>query len=93
MFSFTYLVEPVTWEERPTMKELVEYIAKSLVDDPSQVKVTEIEGATSVILELSVAPEDMGRVIGRNGRVANAMRTLLRVIAAKQGKRVTLEIV
>ena len=75
------------------MKELVEYIAKSLVDDPSQVKVTEIEGATSVILELSVAPEDMGRVIGRQGRVANAMRTLLRVIAAKQGKRVTLEIV
>lgn len=75
------------------MKDLVEYIAKSLVDDPSQVKVTEIEGATSVILELSVAPEDMGRVIGRNGRVANAMRTLLRVIAAKQGKRVTLEIV
>jgi predicted RNA-binding protein YlqC (UPF0109 family) len=75
------------------MKELVEYVAKSLVDDPSQVKVTEIQGATSVILELSVAPEDMGRVIGRNGRVANAMRTLLRVIAAKQGKRVTLEIV
>jgi predicted RNA-binding protein YlqC (UPF0109 family) len=75
------------------MKELVEYIAKSLVDDPSQVQVTEIEGATSIILELSVAPEDMGRVIGRNGRVANAIRTLLRVIAAKQGKRVTLEIV
>ena len=75
------------------MKELVEYIAKSLVDDPSQVKVTEIEGATSVILELTVASEDMGRVIGRNGRVANAMRTLLRVMAAKQGKRVTLEIV
>ena len=75
------------------MKELVEYIAKSLVDDPSQVVVTEIPGTTSVILELSVASEDMGRVIGRNGRVANAMRTLLRVIAAKEGKRVTLEIV
>lgn len=75
------------------MKELIEYIAKSLVDDPSCVQVTEIQGATSVILELRVAPEDMGRVIGRNGRVANAMRTLLRVIAAKQGKRVTLEIV
>jgi len=75
------------------MKELVEYIAKSLVDDPSQVVVTEIEGATSVILELRVSSEDMGRVIGRNGRVANAMRTLLRVLAAKQGKRVTLEIV
>lgn len=75
------------------MKELVEYIAKSLVDDPAQVKVTEIEGATSVILELSVAPDDMGRIIGRNGRVANAIRTVLRVVAAKQGKRVTLEIV
>lgn len=75
------------------MKELVEYIAKSLVDDPSQVAVTEIQGATSIILELTVAPEDMGRVIGRSGRVANAIRTLLRVIAAKQGKRVTLEIV
>jgi predicted RNA-binding protein YlqC (UPF0109 family) len=75
------------------MKELVEYIAKALVDDPSQVEVTQIEGATSVILELRVAPDDMGRVIGRGGRVANAMRTLLRVVAAKQGKRVTLEIV
>jgi predicted RNA-binding protein YlqC (UPF0109 family) len=75
------------------MKELVEYIAKSLVDDPSQVSVTEIQGATSVILELRVAPEDMGRVIGKGGRVANAMRTLLRVIASKQGKRVTLEII
>jgi predicted RNA-binding protein YlqC (UPF0109 family) len=75
------------------MKDLVEYIAKSLVDDPSQVNVTEIQGETSVILELSVAPEDMGRVIGKNGRVANAMRTLVRVIAAKQGKRVNLEII
>lgn len=75
------------------MKELIEYIAKSLVDDPSQVVVTEIPGTTSVILELRVAPDDMGRVIGRNGRVANAMRTLLRVLAAKEGKRVTLEIV
>jgi uncharacterized protein len=75
------------------MKELIEYIAKALVDNPSQVQVTEIEGSTSVILELRVAQEDMGRVIGRSGRVANAMRTLLRVVAAKQGKRVTLEIV
>lgn len=75
------------------MKDLIEYIARSLVDDPSQVQVTEIEGATSVIVELKVAQEDMGRVIGRGGRVANAMRTLLRVVAAKQGKRVTLEIV
>lgn len=76
-----------------SMKALVEYIAKSLVDDPSAVQVNEIEGASSIILELTVSAEDMGRVIGRNGRVANAIRTLLRVIAAKQGKRVTLEIV
>jgi len=85
------------------MKELIEYIAKSLVDDPSQVQVTEIEGSNSIIFELRVAPEDMGRVIGKGGRVANAMRTLLRVTAAKQGKlrvtaakqgkRATLEIV
>jgi len=74
-------------------KELVEFIAKSLVDDPSQVYVSEIEGETSVILELRVGPEDMGRVIGRDGRTANAMRTLIRVLAAKQGKRATLEIV
>jgi predicted RNA-binding protein YlqC (UPF0109 family) len=75
------------------MKDLIEYVAKALVDNPSAVQVTEIEGATSVILELRVAQEDMGRIIGRSGRVANAMRTLLRVMAAKQGKRVTLEIV
>jgi len=75
------------------MKELIEYIAKSLVDDPSQVTVREVTGETSVIIELSVAPDDMGRVIGRNGKVANAMRTLLKVIAAKQGKRVNLEII
>ena len=75
------------------MKELIEYIAKSLVDDPSQVRVDEIEGTTSVVLDLRVAPEDMGRIIGKKGRVADAMRTLVRVVAAKQGKRVTLEIV
>ena len=75
------------------MKDLIEYIAKSLVDDPSQVTVSEVEGANSIIIELHVSSEDMGRVIGRGGRVANSMRTLLRVIAAKEGKRVTLEIV
>ena len=76
-----------------SLKELVEFIAKSIVDDPSQVYVSEIEGESSVILELRVGPEDMGRVIGKGGRTANAMRTLVRVLAAKQGKRVTLEIV
>ena len=76
-----------------SMKELVEFIAKSLVDDPSQVYISEIEGENSVILELRVGPEDMGRVIGKGGRTVNAMRTLIRVLAAKQGKRVTLEAV
>ena len=76
-----------------SMQALVEFIAKSLVDDPSQVYVSEIEGESSVILELRVGPEDMGRIIGRGGRTVNAMRTLIRVLAAKQGKRVTLEIV
>ncbi|MBN1563201.1 MAG: KH domain-containing protein [Anaerolineae bacterium] len=75
------------------MKELVEYIAKSLVDDPSQVHVTRIDRGDNTILELEVAQEDMGRVIGKNGRVANAIRTLVRVLAAKQGKHITLDIV
>jgi len=75
------------------MKDLVDYIAKALADNPTQVQVSEIEGENSLILELRVAPEDMGRIIGRDGRTANAMRTLVRVLAAKQGKRVTLEIV
>ena len=76
------------------MKDLVEYIAKSLVDDPASVEVTETTtGSSPIVLELRVAPDDMGRVIGKSGRVANAIRALLRVVAAKEGKRVTLEIV
>jgi predicted RNA-binding protein YlqC (UPF0109 family) len=75
------------------MKELVEFMARSLVSDPDAVVVREIEGASATIFELSVAPDDMGRIIGKQGRVANAMRTLLRVAAVKEGKRVTLEIV
>lgn len=74
------------------MKELVEYIAKALVDHPDEVEVTEIPGTASVIIELKVAPEDMGRVIGKDGRVANAIRVLLRVAGSKVDKRVTLEI-
>jgi len=75
------------------MKELVEYMAKLLVDNPDQVEVTEVTATRSVIFELRVAREDMGRVIGKQGRVANAMRSLLKVAAAKQGKRAILEIV
>ncbi len=74
------------------MKELVEYMAKALVTDPSQVRVEETEKGDTIVLHLYVAPEDMGRVIGRGGRVANAMRTLLRVAGTRQGKRVVLEI-
>jgi predicted RNA-binding protein YlqC (UPF0109 family) len=83
------------WETMNTvnMREFIEYIVRSLVDDPSQVRVTEVEGANTIIFELRVAPEDMGRVIGKGGRVANAMRTLLRVVAARQGRRASLEIV
>jgi len=76
-----------------TMRELVEYMAKLLVDNPDRVEVTEVTATRSVIFELRVAREDMGRVIGKQGRVANAMRTLLKVAAAKQGKRAILEIV
>ena len=74
------------------MKELIEYIAQSLVDDPTRVRVREVRAGPSVIIELRVGREDMGRVIGKDGRVANAMRALLKVAAAKKGKRATLEI-
>jgi len=75
------------------MKELVEFMAMSLVDDPSQVRVKEMHSGQSLVIELRVAPDDMGRVIGKNGRVANAMRSVLNVAAVKRGKRAVLEIV
>jgi len=74
------------------MKELVEYIAKSIVNLPDEVVVTEENDEQGIRLTLQVADEDKGRIIGRQGRIAQAMRTLLRVKAAKQGTRVTLEI-
>jgi uncharacterized protein len=75
------------------MQELIEYIAKSLVDDPTQVEVSQYRRGAQVLLNLRVAKEDMGRIIGKGGRVAGAMRTLLRVAAAQEGKRATLDIV
>jgi len=75
------------------LQGLVEYIAKNLVEHPSQVSVNVIESSSLITLELSVAQGDMGRVIGKNGRIANAIRTLVRVAAARAGKRVNLEIV
>lgn len=75
------------------MKELVEFVARSLVDDPTQVQVNQSRGGSKVHLELRVSKEDMGRVIGKGGRVANAMRVLLRVAAAREGKQVTLDVI
>jgi hypothetical protein len=73
-------------------RDLVEYIAKSLVDEPDQVQVNMIEGEKSTILELSVAGEDIGKVIGKHGRIAKAIRTVLAAVSTKTGKRVVLEI-
>lgn len=75
------------------MKELVEVIAKSLVDNPEMVQVNEIAGEQSIILELKVAPEDMGKVIGKQGRIAKAIRTVVKAAAIKDNKRVVVEII
>lgn len=75
------------------MRELVEVIAKSLVDNPESVEVKEISGEQSIILELKVAPEDMGKVIGKQGRIAKAIRTVIKAAATKQNKRVAVEII
>ncbi len=74
------------------MVELVEYIAKSLVDHPEQVEVREIQGETGLILELRVAPEDMGKVIGKQGRIAKAIRAVVKAASLKQGTPAMLEI-
>jgi predicted RNA-binding protein YlqC (UPF0109 family) len=75
------------------MKELIERIAKALVDNPDQVTVTEIEGEQTSVLELKVAKEDLGKVIGKQGRTARAMRTILSAASAKIKKRTVLEII
>lgn len=75
------------------MKSLIEFVAKSLVDVPTEVEVTERNYGRDVHVSLKVAEEDMGRVIGRRGRVANAMRALMRVAAARKGLRTTLDII
>lgn len=74
------------------MKQLVEIIAKSLVDNPDSVRVKEISGEQSITLELNVAPEDMGKVIGKQGRIAKAIRTVVKAAAIKENKRVVVEI-
>jgi predicted RNA-binding protein YlqC (UPF0109 family) len=75
------------------MKELVEFMAKSLVDNPALVIVKEVEEEQSIVLKLTVAPEDMGKIIGKQGRIAKAIRTVVKAVAVKQNKRVIVEIV
>lgn len=75
------------------MKDLITYIAKSLVDKPDDVDVSEVEGNQTTVLELKVAKEDLGKVIGKQGRTAQAMRTILSAVSAKIKKRTVLEII
>ena len=75
------------------MKDLLLYIARNLVDNPDAVSVTEVPGEQELTLELRVAPEDMGKVIGRQGRIAKEIRTLMRSVAQRKGTRVSVEIV
>lgn len=90
-------VSPIRVKSRfwgnPMLKDLIEYLAKSLVDHPDQVSVNEVEGNTVTILELSVVPEDLGKVIGKQGRTAKAMRSLLLAAGVKARKKAILEIV
>ncbi|HVJ47899.1 KH domain-containing protein [Desulfitobacterium sp.] len=74
------------------MKELVEVLAKALVDHPDQVQVAQTDSEKSVHLQLTVAPEDMGKVIGKQGKIANAIRTIVKAAAVKDGRRVHVDI-
>jgi len=74
------------------MKELIKYIAQALVDHPDQVTVAEIEGNQTSVLELKVAKQDLGKVIGKQGRTAQSMRTILSAVSARSNKRMVLEI-
>ena len=75
------------------MRELLDYLARRLVDEPDAVRVEEVEEDGSLLLRLHVAPDDVGKVIGRQGRIARALRTLVRAGAAHEGRRIVLEIV
>jgi len=74
------------------MKELVEYIVKSLVDKPEAVEVNETQGEAVTIIEIRTAPEDAGKVIGRDGRIANSIRTIVKAASAKQQRKISVEI-
>jgi len=74
------------------MKDLVEFIVKALVDHPEEVKVSEVEGEQSVIYEIRVSQEDMGKIIGKQGRIARAIRTIVKAAGVKRGKKTAVEI-
>ena len=75
------------------MKELLETLAKALVDKPDEVEVSIVEGERSVILQLRVAPDDVGKVIGKQGRIAKALRTIIKASSVKEGKKAVVEII
>lgn len=75
------------------MKELVELIARALVDNPESVEVNQVEGEQSIIIELKVAPDDMGKVIGKQGRIAKSIRTIVKAAATRDSRRVVVEII
>ncbi len=74
------------------MKDLLEYLVKALVDTPDEVSINEVEGEKAVVFEIKVNDDDIGKVIGRNGRIINAIRTVLRAAAVKDGKKVSVEL-
>jgi len=74
------------------VKELVELLVRALVDNPEEVEVSEVEGERSVVLEVRVAPEDVGKVIGKQGRIVQALRTVVKAAAAREGKKAVVEI-
>jgi len=82
-----------TPESTDSMKDLIEFIAKALVDQPDDVKVSEVEGERTSVIELNVAKEDLGKVIGKQGRTARAIRTILSAASTKIRKRSVLEII
>lgn len=79
--------------EQSNFEELLKYLAQQLVDEPDQVEVSQIQEDRSLVLELKVSSKDMGKVIGKNGKIAQALRTVVKAAGLKEGKRVTVEIV
>ena len=90
--EFTVRTYDIPWKEQ-TMKELITYIAQSLVDRPESVTVAEVPGNHTIVFELKVAKEDLGKVIGKQGRTATAMRIILSAVSSKMKKRAVLEII